>query len=181
MWSTHLPWPIFSILFTDERISYLFPHLWMDCMSLYALEENLIIDMSYDMVWRAFSKLNALCNLPDEQESTLNQKFSTTHVGVECRAITNHQVWYLRIKGLISHHSSATFTNSYSTSDRLLSSFTTNLAGSVVSMRPHLSTASLIDLSNMSISAFRRIIVVSGFIKSTALNINTQLNHVSNW
>lgn len=64
-------------------------------------------------------------------------------------------------------HSSTIFTNSYSTRDRLLSSLTVKSAGSVTSTRPHLSTASLIDPLNMSIFAFRRIIVVSGFIKST--------------
>nr|ACN28846.1 unknown [Zea mays] len=62
---------------------------------------------------------------------------------------------------------SATLTNSYSTRDKLLSSFTVKLAGSVASIRPHLSTASLIDPLNMSILALRKITVASGFSKST--------------
>ncbi|KAG6531146.1 hypothetical protein ZIOFF_004920 [Zingiber officinale] len=49
----------------------------------------------------------------------------------------------------------------------LLSSFTVKSAGSVTSMRPHLSTASLIEPLNISILALRRMIVLPGFIKST--------------
>uniref|UniRef100_A0A0A8YGK9 Uncharacterized protein n=1 Tax=Arundo donax TaxID=35708 RepID=A0A0A8YGK9_ARUDO len=61
----------------------------------------------------------------------------------------------------------AKLTSSYSTSDILLSSFTVKVAGSVISTRPHLSTASLIDPLNITILAFRKITVVPGFNTST--------------
>uniref|UniRef100_A0A0A8XQQ8 Uncharacterized protein n=1 Tax=Arundo donax TaxID=35708 RepID=A0A0A8XQQ8_ARUDO len=61
----------------------------------------------------------------------------------------------------------AKLTSSYSTSDILLSSFTVKVAGSVISTRPHLSTASLIDPLNITILAFRKIAVVPGFNRST--------------
>ncbi|RDX67594.1 hypothetical protein CR513_53511, partial [Mucuna pruriens] len=75
------------------------------------------------------------------------------------------QWWKLQDDVPISH--STTFTSSYSMRDKLLSSFTVKLAGSVTSTRPHLSTASLIDPLNMSILALRRITVAPSFTKST--------------
>ncbi|KAK2374501.1 Nucleic acid-binding, OB-fold protein [Trifolium repens] len=68
---------------------------------------------------------------------------------------------------LPTSHSTTTFTNSYSIRDKLLSSLTVKAAGSVTSIRPHLSTASLIDPLNMSILALRRMIVEPSFTKST--------------
>lgn len=71
---------------------------------------------------------------------------------------------------------STTLTNSYSTRDKLLSSLTVNFAGSATSMRPHLSTANLMDPLNMSILAFRSITVLPGFIKSTADKVKLFVN-----
>ncbi|KAK2447315.1 Nucleic acid-binding, OB-fold protein [Trifolium repens] len=70
------------------------------------------------------------------------------------------------------NYSSTAFTNSYSMRERLLSSLTVKSAGSVTSMRPHLSTASLIDPLNMSIFALRMITVFPAFINSTAKKEN---------
>ena len=58
--------------------------------------------------------------------------------------------------------------NSYSTNERLLSSLTSKLAGSVSCIHPRQSTASLICPQNMLILALRRIKVAPGFTRSTA-------------
>ena len=64
-------------------------------------------------------------------------------------------------------HWSLTLISSYSTRDRLLSSLTVKDAGSVASIRPHLSTPSLIVPLNMSILELRSITVSPGFMIST--------------